>query len=345
MNAVTRFADHFSDILTLTDQGRGVGVSSNLYDSQIGRYQRISPTGAAVTVEPMRLVGGGFQGSLDTMAWTAANSGVASAVTVTNQALLNSGTASGGYASIQAVGVGRFLFASTNNFRGTYRMSATGVANAVAKLGAFSFGVIPAIQDGYFFSYDGTTLSCNTANGGVVTTVSSGSFNGDVAALVLDTNAHNFEIVYQVAAVYFFVDNVLLHKFRPTIAMLSSNMHLSTTSLVTNTGGSAGMSMEVWASSIIRFGSSVSALQSFHFSTNGTNVLKLGPGRLEAVVSNNAGTGGNSVTIYDNTSATGKIIAILNVFSGTNSYNLDFFIGLTIVSAGGSAPDMTIVFE
>lgn len=315
------------------------------YDYQIDRRQRISPTGAAIIAEPKRLVGGGFAGSLDTMAWTAANSGAGSSTTVTFLAALQSGTANAGYASIQAANVARFLFASANNFRGTFRMAATGVANSVAKWGAFNYGSIPAIADGFYFAYDGTTFSVNCVNGGVVNQVNSGSFNGDVSTFTMDLNAHNYEIIYQVAATYFFVDNVLLHKFKPATTPLSSNAHLAATSLVVNTAASAGLLFEVWASNIVRLGSADSSPQSFHSASNTTTVLKIGPGSLRRIAANAAGAGGNNVTIYDNTAASGKILGIVSQFSGTIEYDLDFYIGLTIISAGGTPADLTFIFE
>jgi len=298
-----------------------------------------------MAAEPRRLVGGGFPGSLDSLAWSAANSGTGSSVTVTNIATLSSGTANSGYASIQTSNVARFLFASANNLRGTFRIGAIGVANSVAKWGAFNYGSIPAIQDGFFFSYDGTNLSVNCANAGVVTSVVSGQFNGDVQSFSMDINAHNWEIVYQVATAFFFVNGTLLHKLTPTTNLLAGTQHLAASSLVVNTAASLGFSLEVWASNIVRLGSAASSPQSFHSSTNATTVLKIGPGELHRVAANSAGAGGNTVTIYDNTAASGRIIGIINQFSGTIEYDLDFYIGLTIVSAGGSPADLTFIYE
>lgn len=83
-----------------------------------------------------------------------------------------------------------------------------------------------------------------------------------------------------------------------------------------------------------------------HISTATTTVCKVGEGFLKVVVINNPSN--DIITVYDNHSATGEVIAIINPGLSTVvpffvPYELHFTKGLTIVTAG--APDLTIIFE
>lgn len=79
-----------------------------------------------------------------------------------------------------------------------------------------------------------------------------------------------------------------------------------------------------------------------------TNTLKSGPGRLRRVVFNKKVANG-VVTLYDNTAASGtKIATITNPATlldshGSLQYDLDFTVGLTVVTS--STDDITVVFE
>jgi hypothetical protein len=80
-----------------------------------------------------------------------------------------------------------------------------------------------------------------------------------------------------------------------------------------------------------------------NLSGSGTFTLKSGPGYLHTLVINSTAAG--AITLYDNTSAAGKKIAILksNVVEGTYLYDLSFTDGLTIVLAAAS--DITVSFS
>ena len=322
------------------------------FDVQINRAQRISPVGGMIVESTDKEVGGGFVGSLDSVAWASGNSGAGSAVAVTSKALLTSGTANNGYGFIKSATMGRFHYASANLCRGTWRLPTNSIAGHQAQWGALNFGALPAIQDGFFFSYDGSTntLSVNLANAGVITSIASGSFNGDIASYTLDNNAHKFEIVYQAFSAFFFVDNVLLHKFSPTTAQLSGNMALNASSISRNTGsGVLSGTLECWAQSIVRFGGVPPSPQFLNIAALGTTVIKLGPGTLQRIIINTTGSASNTFTIYDNTAGSGTKIGTVSgsgASSGsTLNYGCDFQNGLTIVSAAGTSADITVVYD
>lgn len=84
-----------------------------------------------------------------------------------------------------------------------------------------------------------------------------------------------------------------------------------------------------------------------HISTSATTVVKTGAGNLHNVTVNTDGTVASSVTIYDNTAASGTIIAVINSLNSTGTYTYDvaFTTGLTIVTTGTAAPDITVSYR
>jgi hypothetical protein len=84
---------------------------------------------------------------------------------------------------------------------------------------------------------------------------------------------------------------------------------------------------------------------STRITTNATTVVKAAPGTLHTVVVGKAGSGGNTVTIYDNTAGSGTIISVLtDVPIGSYRFDSGAATGITIVTATGTAPDMTVTY-
>lgn len=85
-----------------------------------------------------------------------------------------------------------------------------------------------------------------------------------------------------------------------------------------------------------------------HLNANGTTTVKSGAGVLRRIVINTRGGTVNTLTIYDNTTATGAVIGVVDTVAagGAFDYEVDFTTGLTVVLAGGlSAADITIIYE
>jgi hypothetical protein len=91
---------------------------------------------------------------------------------------------------------------------------------------------------------------------------------------------------------------------------------------------------------------------------NGTTTIKSGPGILSSIIINNANTGG-TITVYDNTSASGTVIANLQIgtpvgglLSTTglvnpimlSNLNTMFSNGLTVVTSGSNNNNITIYY-
>lgn len=77
-----------------------------------------------------------------------------------------------------------------------------------------------------------------------------------------------------------------------------------------------------------------------------TTVLKSGPGFLHSVTINNPGATGPLITIYDNTAASGSLIATITPTAhATLHFDVEFFTGLTVVLAGTTPPNVTFSFR
>lgn len=84
-----------------------------------------------------------------------------------------------------------------------------------------------------------------------------------------------------------------------------------------------------------------------HISTAATTVVKSGAGTLCRVTVNSLGTVASSTTIYDNTAGSGTVIAVINTLalSGPFDYDIQFSTGLTLVTTGTAAPDITVSYK
>ena len=82
--------------------------------------------------------------------------------------------------------------------------------------------------------------------------------------------------------------------------------------------------------------------------SNGVVTAKSGAGILRRAVINTKGATSNVLTIYDGTTTGGALIASIdtvNAVGGMFDYELPFTTGLTFWLAGGTAADITIIFE
>lgn len=84
-----------------------------------------------------------------------------------------------------------------------------------------------------------------------------------------------------------------------------------------------------------------------HIATATTTTVKSGVGTLHSITVNSLGTVASTLTVYDSTTGSGTIIAIINSLSitGTLTFDVAFATGLTIVSTGTVAPDVTVSYK
>jgi len=84
-----------------------------------------------------------------------------------------------------------------------------------------------------------------------------------------------------------------------------------------------------------------------NITTSTTTIVKEGKGTLKSITINSLGTIASLITVYDNTAASGTKIATINslTLSGTFLYDVKFTNGLTIVSTGTVAPNITVAYK
>jgi len=319
-----------------------------------GAYQlKSGPMGTLDVDQPYRLCGTAFVGTtIDTTFWTATNGGTGSGVSAATVGIviLTSGTAAAGYANFITVRAARFIFAHPHKFRCIIRLTTAVIANSTRRWGSYTAAGGPPVVpvDGFWFEQTGAgvlTLNCRN-NSGTITTVSSGSFNGDVSAYVLDTNAHAYEIIYFLGSAAYFVDTLLLHTFTPTTTMLSSTFTLPAQFISTSSAISSSAVMEVWAGMVLRLGRDTAApIWRNQAGAVTAQVAKSGPGILRVLSYNSGGING-TVTLYDALTATNPIMTITTNGLIATTWNLDlpFYTGLTYTTSAGGH-NITLVFE
>ena len=317
-------------------------------DDVFGFYGHFSPSSALQVAEPYRLVGTTFGTAIDLNFWTPVTSGAAATSTVANgRAIVNSGTASGGYAKFTSVRAARFIIDQPHKFRAVIRTSNVTIANTYRAWGPVSLSAAVAPQNGAFFSIDGGgVLSINTVTATTVTTVASGSFNGGVASFTLDTNQHIYDIFYSIAGVWFVIDGVLIHKVISTTAMWCIVVDHPINFWSTNSAITGGAPLECWGTAINRLGRHFSNPQIGRVTgVAATYTFKTGSGILKSLVFGNVS--GTSVTIYDNTTGAAPIMLIITTAAaavGVWPLEMPFYTGLTIVTVGNGL-DMTVIYE
>lgn len=84
-----------------------------------------------------------------------------------------------------------------------------------------------------------------------------------------------------------------------------------------------------------------------NITTATTTTVKSGAGVLHTICVNSLGTVASTAIVYDNTAGSGTKIATLNTLAllGCQTYDVAFSTGLTIVSTGTIAPDITVSYR
>lgn len=84
-----------------------------------------------------------------------------------------------------------------------------------------------------------------------------------------------------------------------------------------------------------------------NITTSTTTTVKSGAGVLHIVNINTKGTVASTTTIYDNTAGSGSKIGIIDslTLAGAFQYDIAFATGLTLVTTGTVAPDLTVSYR
>jgi len=108
------------------------------------------------------------------------------------------------------------------------------------------------------------------------------------------------------------------------------------------------LSLGVYAKAQIAFGSPQNVLSAYRYlniTGQATTTVKSGGGVLHTICINTPAAT-ETITIYDNTAASGTKIGTITVFASTNpclTYDINFTTGLTLVTATASS-DLTVSF-
>jgi hypothetical protein len=314
--------------------------STSLID-RYGTKQYFAPNGELVSLPLYKLVGDSFStASLDPVMWdrTLANGGTAAISG--GELVVATNTTANGSAIVESHAVARFIGLGPNKFRSLVKIPDAGIANNFRDWGVDNV----AMTDGALFRLTNTTFSVLTKKNSVETVVENGSFNGEYGTtFTLDTNYHNYEVIYQPRRVVFTVDDKVLHTVSTTTAAWSDTLHLHAHFHNENSGGSTtNVNLYAILGVIARFGIPETQVEFYHQAgTTAGTVIKVGPGDLHGLtfsaISNNA-----AVTIYDNTAASGAVLFSSGAMPanstpfGIDLHGLSFNIGMTIVIATAS---------
>lgn len=85
-----------------------------------------------------------------------------------------------------------------------------------------------------------------------------------------------------------------------------------------------------------------------HIASNASTVIKAAPGVLHTLMIGSKGTSSETATLYDNTTCTGTVIAVVDLAGNdatSQNYDIAFATGLCIATAGGTAGDITVSYK
>jgi hypothetical protein len=320
-------------------------VAVNEINGYLGSKVDITPMGDMRVQIPYRLVGSTFIGSiLDTNFWSPTYTGSGTATTYGGVATISTGTSANSTTRLSSVRYGRYVAGNSNYFRGQIKCPAIS-GTCIRRWGAFD------TSDGYFFEYNGTTLSVVNRKLGSDNKVDSGSFNGtEGSTYTIGNIATTYEIYWTNKSVWFVINDELIHKTTSATTTLTGTPTLPLCFECNNSGGNVNNnSLEIRVASINRLGTITTEPIYKNISTNSTTILKYGAGKLHRIVVNTKGGNGNSAVVYDNTSAVaGSTIGTLDTYNtalATVEYGCPFFTGLTIVMSGSTAANLTVIYE
>ncbi len=137
----------------------------------------------------------------------------------------------------------------------------------------------------------------------------------------------------------------------PDVTVISNNItQFGGTNLSTGAGaGGAGIPrVTVSNDSSVSINASATGGYSFtHIATSTNTIVKASAGTLHGININTKGTIASAVTIYNNTTCTGAVIAIIDslTLSGLFEYDVAAGVGICVTTTGTAAPDVTVIYK
>jgi len=313
--------DSDGNVISSHEQGAGdyhLGVAATLVGQQNEeRHAWINPTNEQAVSSVYRMVGSNFDGATkDTKFWTDGSlldGRVTQAGGEIDLRTNEGGATALSSAKYTSANKSRFVAGSAQLFNGGFNFKTVYTANNIRRVGAYTTtAAVNTPVDGFYFELSNTAFSVNSrANGGAVSSVASGAFNGNMGATWVPTadTYYQLTIEYTPLAAFFYVNNVLLHK--KAGAHQSYFMTLPITIENLNTSGSTNVSFESVGMYMARQGE-LHTNPVYYYHALGTTAgaqLKVGAGILHRILINNV-VNNSVITISDGTSGTTNPIMV-----------------------------------
>lgn len=288
----------------------------------------VTPYGELHTINPVRIAGGIFYDStLDTSFFAATNINGGTTTVANDVATLATNTTANGATKLSTAQRARFVGGTSNRFYGRLYLGDSGTVNNVRRWGFLN----NAGTDGVYFKLSGTTLSVNTLKGSVESSTT-------ITPSITLTNLNLFEIDYNSGVIYFVINGVVVYTITPTAPVVNTEQLFAFADNTNSGGSTTNVTLNALHLSAYRLGRMSTQAISQRVTTAGTYVMKYGPGLLRYITVGTPASSSSTLTVYDNTSATGTIIDVVQGPSQANpvtlTYGLAFSNGLTVVSTG-----------
>lgn len=347
---------------SLSEEGNlKVGVYE--IEDEVGSKVRISPNGALSLCKSVRLAGVTFSGTtIDANFWTWAGANNGSGVQTGGQFELRTITApatssANGASALQSVRSGRYVNGVPNLCRMQVDFGGAAIANNTKRWGCFT-GTAGSPTDGAMFELINQAQSVAVYTGGTPTRISNGSFNGDYGRTIptptsVAAGIQTFEIIYNSRYVYFYFNNVLVHKLEAATAPWSSTLSFPLRAENYNTASSTtDTSLKIRSFVILRYGEQVSQPTSYYHAAGVTAAagvnLKFSSGNIHSItfqsLNNSVITLSDSLTVL-----TPIIFATTGIAAVTQPVTIDlrgipFFAGLRLGVIGANST-VTVIYE
>ena len=323
-----------------------------------GNELEFTPTGEMRVAPVIRLTGSAFDlngnaGAVDPNFWVSNVTNSGTVVQANGQATLDTAvTAANGAARMYSFRRARFVPGTTNFFRANLIISTAPIAHFTARWGVAYGSTMPTLLDGAWFQMSGLTFSVVTKRANAADNVIT-TFNGNLGAVYTPpvTTLNEYEIYYGDGIIRWTVNGELLHTYTVTTGSAMATAALYQYFDVANSGAlQTSNTMVLVEGSVNRLGQPNTVPHYGKVTTANTYNFKYGSGLLHSI-NVNSGSAGTLMTVYDDTTGTANVIAVIQATAGQGSfymphqltYNLGFYNGLKIVSTG--TWDVTVIYE
>jgi hypothetical protein len=314
-----------------------------LYDYETDETAGIAPQIRDLqTVQRTSLIADNFRQStgLDLQTWDTAVTGTGTATVANGRLEVRTGATANSTAEAHTEALGRFISGSHQVFRAGIKITDSGTANNKRRWGAFD------ATSGYFYELDGTTLYAVSRRAATDTRVASSAWS-DITSFGNGTGGSaRYEIIYFGNTAIFAVNGETHHRMSGEVGGLprTNGTNFPNRFECNNSGGSTSdVTLVITGTSQQRYGPDNTSPRYKRVTGTTTTVLKSDSGRFHRMI---VGKGAGTVTIYDNTAASGTVIANLELEQKGHyiEFMVDFYNGLT-VSASDAGADITYIYD